>query len=59
MTAPILPDKPTHVWVFDENRRAYLWATRDGMAGPLPLLPEWLARREQQEEGAHPQAEAL
>jgi hypothetical protein len=25
----------------------YLWATRDGMAGPLPPLPEWLAKREQ------------
>ena len=26
-----------------------LWATRDGMTGPLPPLPEWLARREQVE----------
>jgi hypothetical protein len=25
----------------------YLWATLDGMAGPLPLLPERLAKREQ------------
>jgi len=31
----------------------YLWATRDGMAGPLPPLPEWLARREQREEESH------
>ena len=23
MTAPILPDQPTHVWVFDVNRRVY------------------------------------
>jgi len=23
MTAPILPDKPTHIWVFDVNRRVY------------------------------------
>jgi hypothetical protein len=26
-----------------------LWATRDGMAGPLLPLPEWLAKREQQQ----------
>jgi hypothetical protein len=25
----------------------YLWATLDGMAGPLPPLPERLAKREQ------------
>jgi hypothetical protein len=25
-------------------RGVYLWATRDGMVGPLPPLPEWLAR---------------
>jgi hypothetical protein len=25
----------------------WLWATRDGMAGPLPPLPKWLALREQ------------
>jgi hypothetical protein len=31
----------------------YLWATLDGMEGPLPLLPEWLARREQQGEESH------
>jgi hypothetical protein len=23
MTSPLLPDKPTHVWVFDINRRVY------------------------------------
>jgi hypothetical protein len=28
-------------------RGVYLWATRDGMAGPLPPLPEWVAKREQ------------
>jgi hypothetical protein len=28
----------------------YHWATRDGMDGPLPPSPEWLARREQQED---------
>jgi hypothetical protein len=30
------------------------WATRDGMAGPLPLLPGWLVRRERVEEGEAP-----
>jgi len=25
----------------------YLWATLNGMAGPLPPLPEWVAKREQ------------
>jgi hypothetical protein len=24
----------------------WLWATRDGMAGPLPPLPQWLVERE-------------
>jgi hypothetical protein len=33
------------------TRDVYFWATRDGMTGPLPPLPEWLARREQVEEG--------
>ena len=52
--APHCPDKPTHVWVFDVNRRVYPWATRDGMTGPLPLLPGWLVRRERVEEGEAP-----
>jgi hypothetical protein len=30
-------------------RGVYLWATFNAMAGPLPPLPEWLARRERQE----------
>jgi hypothetical protein len=37
------------------TRDVDLWATRDGMAGPLPPLPELLARREQQEEGGRSQ----
>jgi hypothetical protein len=28
------------------TRGVYLWATLNGMAGPLPPLPEWLAKRE-------------
>jgi len=35
------------------------WATRDGMTGPLPPLPEWLARRGREEGKAHRQPEAL
>jgi hypothetical protein len=31
----------------------YIWTTRDHMAGPLPPLPERLARREQQKEESH------
>lgn len=31
------------------TRGVYLWATLNGMAGPLPPLPEWLAKREQQQ----------
>jgi hypothetical protein len=31
------------------TRGVYLWATVNGMAGPLPPLPEWLAKREQQQ----------
>jgi hypothetical protein len=34
-------------------RGVYLWATLDRMAGPLPPLPERLARREQREEESH------
>jgi hypothetical protein len=30
-------------------RGVYLWATLNAMTGPLPSLPEWLARREQVE----------
>jgi hypothetical protein len=29
------------------TRGVYLWATLNGMAGPLLPLPEWLAKREQ------------
>jgi hypothetical protein len=29
------------------------WATLNGMAGPLPPLPEWLVKREQVEEACH------
>ena len=35
-------------------RGVYLWATRDGMAGPLPPLPAWLVRWEQAEERQAP-----
>jgi hypothetical protein len=35
------------------TRGVYLWATRDGMTGPLPPLPEYLVRREQREEESH------
>ena len=28
-------------------RGVYFWATLNGMAGPLPPLPEWVAKREQ------------
>jgi len=31
------------------TRGVYLWATLNGMAGPLPPLPEWLAKRAQQQ----------
>jgi hypothetical protein len=31
----------------------YTWATANHMAGPLPPLPEWLARREQREGESH------
>jgi hypothetical protein len=31
------------------TRGVYLWATANHMAGPLPPLPEWVAKREQQE----------
>jgi hypothetical protein len=36
-----------HVIGYDTEvvRGVYLWATRDGMAGPLPPLPEWLITR--------------
>ena len=40
-------------------RGVYLWATLDGMAGPLPPLPEWLARREQHKEEASASASDL
>jgi hypothetical protein len=31
------------------TRGVYLWATLNGMAGPLLPMPEWLAKREQQQ----------
>ena len=38
------------------TRGVHLWARRNGMAGPLPPLPEWLAKREQQQEEVEPHA---
>jgi hypothetical protein len=35
------------------KRGIHLWATRDDMTGPLPPLPEWMVRREQQEEESY------
>ena len=35
-------------------RGVYLWATFNGMAGPLPPLPEHLARREKADAGEAP-----
>jgi hypothetical protein len=30
-------------------RGVYLWATLNGMAGPLPPLPDWMVKREREE----------
>jgi hypothetical protein len=42
MTAP-LPDKPTHVWVFDENRRVYP-VTAPGEISGSPIYREHWAK---------------
>ena len=31
------------------TRGVHLWARRNGMAGPLPPLPDWLVKRKQQQ----------
>jgi hypothetical protein len=42
-----LQNCPTHGQQPTVVEGVYLWATLDGMAGPLPPLPERLAKREQ------------
>ena len=45
MTSPLLPDKPTHVWVFDLNRRVYP-VTAPGQLSRSPIYREHWAKRE-------------
>jgi hypothetical protein len=45
MTAPLGTDKPTHVWVFDENRRVYP-VNAPRKIGGSPIYREHWAKRE-------------
>jgi hypothetical protein len=38
------------------TRGVHLWARRNGMAGPLPPLPWWAVKREQQQGNPEPEA---